>query len=148
MNWWNGRYASRVAVSIGRRLYRVALLVRLVAGLAGFQVACCARCNASILNEAADQPALAAQASRLGAGIHLHDEGATATAIAFAIRTVLDNSTYAVNARALGDRIHTYGNRPRAVVERILRHASSGQLTATGGSPSSQSTGLQIDWSQ
>jgi UDP:flavonoid glycosyltransferase YjiC (YdhE family) len=102
----------------------------------------------AIPNEAADQPALAAQAARLGAGIHLHDEGATATAIASAIRTVLDDSTYAANARALGDRIHTYSNQPRAVVERILGHASSGQLTATGESSSSQSIGLQIDWSQ
>jgi len=102
----------------------------------------------AIPNEAADQPALAAQAARLGAGIHLHDEGATATAIASAIRTLLDDSTYAANARALGDRIHTYSNQPRAVVERILGHASSGQLTATGESSSSQSIGLQIDWSQ
>jgi UDP:flavonoid glycosyltransferase YjiC (YdhE family) len=102
----------------------------------------------AIPNEAADQPALAAQTARLGAGIHLHEEGATATAIASAIRTVLDDSTYAANARALGDRIHTYSNQPRAVVERILGHASTGQLTATGESSSSQSTGPQIDRSQ
>ena len=102
----------------------------------------------AIPNEAADQPALAAQTARLGAGIHLHDDGATATDIAPAVRTVIDDPTYAANARALGDRIHTYSNQPRAVIERILGHASSGQPTATGESSSSQSIGLQIDWSQ
>jgi UDP:flavonoid glycosyltransferase YjiC (YdhE family) len=99
----------------------------------------------AIPNEAADQPALAAQAAHLGAGIHLHDKGATATAIASAIRTVLDDPTYAANARALSDRIHSYSKQPRAVVQRILCHASSGQLTATGESSSGQSIGLQID---
>jgi hypothetical protein len=100
------------------------------------------------LTTAADQPALAAQAARLGAGIHLHEESATATAIASAIRTVLDDSTYAANARALSNRIRSYRNQPRAVVERILGHASSGQLTATGDGSSSQSTDHQIDWSK
>jgi UDP:flavonoid glycosyltransferase YjiC (YdhE family) len=102
----------------------------------------------AIPNQAADQPALAAQAARLGAGIQLHEEGATATAIASAVRTVLDDSTYAANARALGDRIHSYSNQPRAVVERILGHASSAQLTITGDGSSSQSSGLPTDWSQ
>jgi UDP:flavonoid glycosyltransferase YjiC (YdhE family) len=100
------------------------------------------------LTTAADQPALAAQAARLGAGIHLHEESATATAIASAIRTVLDDSTYAANARALSNRIRSYRNQPRAVVERILGHASSGQLTATGDGSSSHSTDHQIDWSK
>ena len=77
----------------------------------------------AIPNQAADQPALAEQAAHLGAGIHLHDHGATPTDIAPAVRTVIDDPTYATNARALGDRIDTYSNQPRAAVEHILGHA-------------------------
>ncbi|MGH3350408.1 MAG: glycosyltransferase [Nocardioides sp.] len=62
-------------------------------------------------NPAADQPALAAQVERLGAGIALDGETATPDQIAEAVRTVRADPSFAASARSLADRI---GLMPRA----------------------------------
>ncbi len=77
----------------------------------------------AIPNDAADQPALAAQTQRLGAGIYLTDAAALPTAIAAAVRTVLDDPSYAANARALGDRVHSYREQPLVAVTHMLEHS-------------------------
>jgi UDP:flavonoid glycosyltransferase YjiC (YdhE family) len=77
----------------------------------------------AIPNLAADQPALAAQTARLGAGIHLADD-ATPGDIAQAVRTVIDDPTYATNAGKLADIIRGYAQQPLAVVQRELENAA------------------------
>ena len=76
----------------------------------------------AIPNLAADQPALAEQTAHLGAGIHLHDHEATPTDIAHAVRTVIDDPTYATNARILADRIHTYLDQPYTAINNELQN--------------------------
>ncbi len=76
----------------------------------------------AIPNLAADQPALAEQTAHLGAGIHLHDHEATPTDIAQAVRTVIDNPTYATNARALADRIDAYLDQPFTAIDNELQN--------------------------
>lgn len=56
-------------------------------------------------NPAADQPALAAQLEREGAGIALDGESASPAEIAAAVRTVLSEPDYAASAYRLGERI-------------------------------------------
>jgi MGT family glycosyltransferase len=56
-------------------------------------------------NPAADQPALAARVEKLGVGIALDGENATATDIAAAVRQVLAHASYAAAARRLAKTI-------------------------------------------
>jgi UDP:flavonoid glycosyltransferase YjiC (YdhE family) len=74
----------------------------------------------AIPNYAADQPALAAQTERLGAGIQLADDAAIPSVIAAAVRAVLDDPSYAASARVLGDRMHSYREQPPAAVTHLL----------------------------
>jgi UDP:flavonoid glycosyltransferase YjiC (YdhE family) len=72
-------------------------------------------------NPAADQPALAEQIERLGVGIALDGEIATPEDIADAVHTLLDDDSYAANARKLA---HTIGALPgpsgaAALLERV-----------------------------
>ena len=75
-------------------------------------------------NLAADQPALAEQAARLGVGIHLQDDAASPADIAHAVRTVLDTPAYASRARALGYRIESYRDQPLVAVRSVLENAA------------------------
>jgi UDP:flavonoid glycosyltransferase YjiC (YdhE family) len=76
----------------------------------------------AIPNNAADQPVLAAQTERLGAGIHLADDVATPSAIAAAVRAVLDDPRYTAKARGLGDRIRSHREQPLSAVTGMLVH--------------------------
>lgn len=76
----------------------------------------------AIPNDAADQPALAEQTERLGAGIHLADDRAVSTAIAAAVRAVLDKPSYAAKARELAERVRSYREQPMMAVANMLEH--------------------------
>jgi UDP:flavonoid glycosyltransferase YjiC (YdhE family) len=58
-------------------------------------------------NPVADQPALATQVARLGAGLALDGERAQPVAIASAIATILDDPSYHLAARRLADVIRS-----------------------------------------
>lgn len=72
-------------------------------------------------NPVADQPILAAQVQALGAGRALDGEQATSAEIATAIRQLLDTTSYAANARRLGEALAAAPGIPAAVscVERL-----------------------------
>lgn len=59
----------------------------------------------SLPNPAADQPALAEQVARLGAGVALDGEAATSADVADAVHAVLTDARYASAARRLADAI-------------------------------------------
>jgi UDP:flavonoid glycosyltransferase YjiC (YdhE family) len=76
-------------------------------------------------NPAADQPALAQQIERLGAGIALDGETATPEHIADAVRTLLDDGSYAANARKLAHTIAALPG-PNGAAALLERLANSG----------------------
>ncbi|MFV8188093.1 MULTISPECIES: glycosyltransferase [unclassified Streptomyces] len=76
-------------------------------------------------NPAADQPALAEQIERLGVGIALEGDTATPDQIAAAVHTLLNDDSYARNARRLAHTISALPgpNGAAAVLERIAGSA-------------------------
>ncbi|MFJ9542148.1 glycosyltransferase [Streptomyces sp. NPDC101225] len=76
-------------------------------------------------NPAADQPALAAHVERLGAGIALDGDGATPDDIADAVRTVLEDDSYAARARQLARSISALPG-PDGAAARLERIAKAG----------------------
>jgi UDP:flavonoid glycosyltransferase YjiC (YdhE family) len=85
----------------------------------------------AIPNLAADQPALAARAAHLGAGIQLHEDDAAPSDIGRAVRTVLEEPSYARSARALADRIKTYREPWRSIEAELGAGTPRTRITAT-----------------
>jgi len=94
----------------------------------------------AIPNLGADQPALAAQSAQLGAGIHLQEDQAGPRDIARAVRTVLEDPSYACSARVLADRIQTYREPWRSIEAELGVERPRTKITATASNQTHHST--------